>query len=221
MFDGTQYRDELQRRVATIRRMLDAADPLGATPGAVSREVRGLVILLLFASYENLLKSLCRGLLERAASLRVGNRRLRIGFRQFAVHNLLKSISNSSEKSIWKENGRQLLECAFDSRNCTIDTDIFPLDGSFMKRSQVTLMFSIFSLGDPASILKEIWGRLDTIVIERNGIAHGRLTPEEVGRGYSPVDVRQLVDLWERRWVEVIDHVENLARNRDFYRTRR
>lgn len=221
MFDGSPYSIELRRRVTTIRRMLDEADPLVPLPGTtnnISREVRGLVILLLFASYENLLTSLCRGLLEKAATLRVGNRRLRTGFRQFAVHNILMSIANSTEKKIWKESGRQLLDRAFDSRSCTIDTNVFPADGSFMKRSQVSLFFDIFELGEPGLVLKEIWGRLDAIVVQRNNIAHGKMTPEEVGRQYTSAEVRTLVDDWETRWLELITHVEAKASIRDFYR---
>lgn len=220
MFNGQPFREELLRRVNTMRRMLDVADP--PIPPAnnldISREVRGLVILLLFASYENLMKSLCRGLLEQAASLRVGNRRLKTGFRQFAVHNFLVSISKSSEKKIWKDSGKKLLECAFSSRGCTIDTNIFPEDGSFMRCSQVYLFCDLFELGDPGLILKEIWDRLDTVVVERNDIAHGKATPEEVGRAYSSADVRSLVNSWERRWLEFIDHIEAEASARDFFR---
>ena len=192
MFDGQPYRDELLRRLGSIRNVLDAADPTPpAPPGQdIGRELRGFVILLLFASYENLLTSLCRGLLEAAVTLRVGNRRLRRGFRQFAVHHHFKSIADASAGKLWKDSGPQLLDCIFDSRQCTVNTDTSPADGSFMKRSQVSLFCDIFELGDPGTILKEVWGRLDTIVTERNGIAHGRLTPEEVGRNYSLADVQ-------------------------------
>ena len=134
----------------------------------------------------------------RAASLRVGNRRLRTGFRQLAVHNLLVAVSDSSENKIWREKGKRLLKCAFESRKCTVDTNTFPSDGSFMKRSQVSLISDIFGLGDPGKILKEIWERLDTIVIQRNYIAHGKMTPEEVGRSYSSSEVKNLVDLWKK-----------------------
>jgi len=218
MFDGAPYRDELGRRIETMRRMLDVSDPPLHGGGDISREVRGLIVVLLFASYENLLSSLCRGVLERAVSLRVGNRRLRTGFRQFAVHSLLVSISGSGENKIWKESGRNLLECAFDSRNCTVNTNIFPKDGSFMKRTQVSLFCSIFEIGDPGSILKEVWARLDTVVTERNNIAHGMLTPEEVGRGYTREEIRILIESWERRWVDFIDVLEERASRREFYR---
>ena len=87
-----------------------------------------------------------------------------------------------------------------------------------MKKSQVRLFCDIFNLGDPGRILKEIWVILDTIVVERNNIAHGKATPEEVGRSYSREDVRKLVDSWQARWLEFIAYVEVEAAGRDFYR---
>jgi hypothetical protein len=220
MFDGQLYRDELVRRLTAVRRVLDATHPPELTTGVADagREARGLAIVLLYASYENLLTSLCRRLLEIALTLRVGNRRLRDGLRLFAVHNKIRALSGSSDGKVWGGKGRDLLDCAFDTRRCTINPDLFPADGSFMKRSQVALFCDIFELGDPGPILAEVWSRLDTVVTERNGIAHGRLTPEEVGRRYSLSDVRGLVDIWERRWLCFIDHIESVAQDRSFYR---
>lgn len=220
MFDGQPFRDELVRRLDSVRRILDAAHPASLTPGApdAGRDARGLAILLLFASYENLLTSLCRRLLEVATTLRVGNRRLRRGFRLFAVHNLFQSISSVSEGKIWQDVGPRLLDCAFDTRQCNINSNLFPSDGSFMKRSQVELFCEIFELGEPGPVLQEMWGRLNTVVTERNGIAHGSLTPEEVGRNYSLAEIQALVDVWQRRWIDFIDHVESRAQHRGFYR---
>ncbi len=220
MFDGQPYREELLRRLDSIQRVLDAS--ASAAPMSIDRELRGFIILLLFASYENLITSLCRGLLETASSLRVSNRRMRRGFRQFAIHSHLKSIKGSiSEGRIWKEAGPKLLDCAFNSRLCTIDSNLFPNDGSYMKSSQVCVFCDIFELGDPGPILREVWGSLDAIVTERNGIAHGRLTPEEVGRRYSHADIKTLVALWQERWTEFINHVESRASCRAFFRHER
>lgn len=78
-----------------------------------------------------------------------------------------------------------------------------------MKASQVRLFCDLFDLGDPGPVLREVWPQLDTIVDLRNGIAHGRLTPDEVGRNYTHDEVLTLVNLWEIRWLEFIDWIEN------------
>lgn len=218
MFDGKPFRDELDRRLDAVRCIVNATHP--TPPGApdAGREIRGLAIVLLFASYENLLKSLCRQLLEVATSLRVGNRRLRKGFRLFAVHNLIQSATVVPKDKLWKSAGPRLLDSASETKSCSINTSLFPDDGSFMKSSQVILFCDIFELGDPGPILKEVWDRLDTIVKERNGIAHGGLTPEEVGRNYSFAEIQNLISLWQLRWTSFIDHIESRAQSRDFYR---
>ena len=176
--------------------------------------------MLLFASYENLLTSLVRGLLETAAKLRVSNRRLKTGIRVFAVYGDLQAIANASDRKIWTE-GLKLMEKAATSRRCTLNTALFPADGSFMKSSQVTFVCDLFGLGDPGHILREVWGQLDAIVSYRNGIAHGRLTPEEVGRNYTLSELNTLVDQWEQRWSEFVNHVGLKACTRDFYRSSR
>lgn len=87
-----------------------------------------------------------------------------------------------------------------------------------MKRSQVELFCEIFDLGDPGPVLQEVWGRLNTVVTERNGIAHGSMTPEEVGRNYSLAEIQMLVNLWQQRWIDFINYVESRALKRSFYR---
>ncbi len=199
MFDAIILKTELCDRVGTIRRILAASQDNSKAPD-ISREARGLAILLLFAAYENLLKSLCRSLLETARRLKVGNRRLRTGFRVFAIHSRLQAMAgNSSAKVDWTES-RKLLEDASRARGCSINSSIFPNDGSFMKSTQVRLLCELFDLGDPAPVLREVWDRLDSIVSQRNLIAHGSSTPEDVGRGYTSAEIEVLVDLWERRW---------------------
>ncbi|WP_156427788.1 hypothetical protein [Thiohalocapsa sp. ML1] len=223
MFDGQPYRDELVRRLDAVRRILDAAHPPSPVDDAAdaSRDARGIAVLLLYACYEHLLYSLCRRLLEIAVTLRVGNRRLRDGLLMFAAHEKMQSLAGVSPATVWKSKGRELLACVMDGRDCTINANLFPGDGSFMKRSQVMLFCEIFELGHPGPILAEVWNRLDAVVAERNAIAHGRLTPEEVGRNYSLEEMRSMVDVWQERWLSFIDHVEHSAQHRSFYRHER
>jgi len=219
MISLDSHRAALKDRVSVIRNIIDETHPTPPATGRIAREARGMAVVLLFAAYEELLTSLNRSLLEVAAGLRVGNRRLQPGFRAFALHNVASSLSSGSQKKLFTAALPTLVE--FASRGepgPTINPDVFPNDGSFMRRSQVTLWCSLFSAGDPAPILRNIWQQIDTVVIQRNGIAHGRLTPQEVGRSYSEADMRALVDDWDSDWARFLDHIEQLAVARDFYR---
>jgi len=69
--------------------------------------------------------------------------------------------------------------------------------------------------------LHRTWATIDSVVSERNGVAHGRKTPEDVGRGYTEKEVRKLIDDWKDDWLDFLGEVEKLAQSRDFFRTPR
>lgn len=236
MLDCNIHRAELTARIQSITALLDATHlspaPPAATPGVtapttgtlaptgpdVSREARGLAILLMFASYEHLMVSLCRSVLEIAASLRVGNRRLKPGLKLFAAYRQLQSLIDSRVAGIWTGAGLNLVNILDQPRSCTIVTDVFPKDGSYMRPSQVLVFCDILGLGNPGPILREVWGRLDTIVTERNLIAHGAATADQVGRNYSIADIRNLVVIWHQRWGDFLTWVESHCADRSFFR---
>ena len=221
MLNCDLHRSELQKRVDSIRAVLAATHSPATGTTDISREARGLVIVLLYASYENLLTSLCRSLLEAAVQLRVGNRRLKPGLKVFAVFDHLQAATDVTPSRIWRGGGLEIVDAITHPRSCTIDVSTFPSDGSHMKRGQLATFCTLFSLGEPGPVLREIWNRLDTIVDERNGIAHGRLTADEVGRNYSVQELANLADLWLLRWSEFLAWVESQAATRDFFRLAR
>lgn len=237
MLNCGNHRAELAARVNSIVALLDAthgpppaassagtsaptASAVSVPPGGpdVSREARGLAVLLLYAAYEHLLVSLCRSVLEAAASLGVGNRRLQPGLKLFAAHGQLSSLAGSKPTQVWNGAGIKLVEAVDHPRQCTIVTSVFPRDGSHMRRKQVSTLCTVLGLGDPAPILREVWDKIDPVVRDRNKIAHGEATADEVGRQYTIGETRALVALWHQRWGEFLDWVERSASTRSFYR---
>ena len=219
LLDCRQHRLEFQDRMAAARSLLAAGHSTASTSSSpdISKEARGLAILLLYAAYENLLTTLSRSLLESALRLRVGNKRLRNGLKIFAVHPMLVSTSASSQTAIWRSS-LELMDTLSDGRRYTLSPSIFPNDGSNFRRSQVSTFCKVFGLPEPAPVLREVWQRLDTIVTERNAIAHGRESADDIGRRYTLADLQTLIDLWDKRWNEFISWVETQASSRDFYR---
>lgn len=224
MIDLKPHIDALDERIATAVRLIDETHPTASAgaptvAGPISREARGLAIVLLFAAYENLLTSLTRTLLERATRLGVSNKRLQPGFKIFALRDSARSARELSERKMYSHALPRLIEISDQGgRVTTIATDAFPADGSFMKRSQIQLWCEIFGIANPGSILFRCWTAVDSIVTERNGIAHGRLTPDEVGRNYSETEIRQLISDWHQDWSDFLSVVGSRASSRDFFR---
>lgn len=214
----------LDDRIDAITRLLDATHPaVGAASSAstpsISRETRGVVIVLLFASYEHLLTSLTRTLLEATIRVGVGNKRLQPGLRALAFANAAKSIRAVSEKKLYSTTLPKLVKVADPGgRLCTIDPNSFPSDGSFMKRTQIVVWCNIFGVPDPRSILHRRWDEIDGVVSARNAVAHGSQTPDEVGRNYSEGEIRDLVKDWHDDWTDFLQVVVTLASTRSFFR---
>jgi hypothetical protein len=224
--DCSIHRQALKDRVEVARRLVTATEkPISVAASNsstspsqdISREVRGMAILLLFAAYENLLKTVSRTLLEEAAKSRARAQNLKPGFRLFLAHGELVGLLDSGRRKIWKSSGLKILSAVTERPARELDKSLFPDDGSFMKSSQVVVFCDVFDFGHPGPILREAWDRIDNIVDQRNGIAHGRLTPEEVGRNYSHSDLLKLIDLWETRWEDFLGWIESHCKGTKFY----
>lgn len=216
ILDTQPVRQEFEDRMDTILRILDSTH--GNHSAGVERESRGLAILLMFAAYERLLHELTRLLIDAASRLRVGNRRLRPGFRALALHSYAVSLRDSSPTKFYSKTLTTLVAEADRRRDCTLSSDVFPDDGSYMKASQISVWCSLFKLPPAQQVLKNIWPNIDGVVSDRNGIAHGRLLPEQVGRDRSEADVRGLLHAWRSDWIAFVDHIQAVGSSRDFYR---
>lgn len=179
MIDVTPHRRALADRIAVVHSLIEETHQPPPAANPIAREARGLAVVLLFAASEELLTSLTRTLLETALRLRVGNQRLRPGFRAFALQDVTKSLRESSERKLFVTVLPALVETAArGGRVSTINTDGFPNDGSFMKRSQVEVWARTFDIGPAPAVLVRTWNSIDAIVADRNAIAHGRLAPQ-------------------------------------------
>lgn len=216
LFDADPIRMEFKARIGSASTVLESAH-LPDPPVDISREIRGLCVVLLHAAYENLIFSLNRALLEAAVALKIPNRRLKPELQLFAIHAELQSLRNSSDKKLWSRTGPAVVSVLREARSCTIKSDLFPDDRSFMKQTQVSAFCAAFGLPSPAPILREIWADIDSVVSRRNAVAHGRMSADEVGREYTVDELRSLLVSWRDRWLDFIDVVEQAAQAKPFY----
>ncbi len=216
--DLSPIRQEFVDRMAAAQRLFDLAH---ASSTGIERESRGVVVVLMFAAYERLLHELSKSLIGGAASLGVGNRRLLPGFRALSLHGAAVSLRDASAKRLYTKTLVDLVSLADQSRAHSLDSTVFPDDGSYMRASQVVTWCSVFGVDNYLLTLKGIWQNLDGVVADRNAVAHGRLGPDEVGRARSEADVRDLLAEWQASWLAFIDDLQARAGSRDFYRRAR
>ena len=211
-------RNDFKERIDVIRSILSHT-----APTVIARESRGLSIVLLYASYEKLLKSLVRVVLEDARQFVHSNHKLSEKFKVFCIHDKLQGLVDAQHhREIWtKDRGAAILRSLDDRTKCTLNPEIFPDSGDHMKVGQVLKVCTVLGLGHPAPILGEVWNRIDSVVTARNKIAHGAETPDAIGRQYSEAEINILVSTWELRWVAFIGWMEQEVNKPGYYGVRR
>lgn len=217
MLDLLSHRLEFVDRMTSAKNLVVSGNQTVDTNGDISRETRGLAMVLTFAAYENLLKKVSMSILEEVARSRARNRRLKPGYKLIATKNLFQSMMDRGGKSLWTGTGMKLMETATSPTQLNIMTNVWPDDGSYMKKSQVVTLCNVFDFSDPSIPLDRIWVDFDVVVGRRNAIAHGQRRADEIGRDYSFNEVMQIVEDWESSWCQFIDWVENQCVDSSFY----
>ncbi|WGM19862.1 HEPN domain-containing protein [Paenarthrobacter sp. OM7] len=217
MLDLSLHRSDLEVRLMSARNLVIAGEATAGTPQDISRETRGLAIVLVFAAYENLIKKVTTSVLEEVASSRARNRRLKPGFKVVAASSKLQGLFDLSRKHLWTGRGLELMDLVTSTTELSIQTTIFPSDGSYMKRSQVSTICELFHLGDPSVALGGTWDDINGVVRQRNAIAHGEQRADEVGRNYSFNEILVLVENWENSWKAFTKWIETQCVTSDFY----
>jgi hypothetical protein len=88
----------------------------------------------------------------------------------------------------------------------SLDDTLFPTDGSHYRVAQ---LWTIFGITVPVVPESRLIARIDELVENRNAIAHGRRTPQEVGGRYSTSDIEKRIDDIEITTVYLVTEMEN------------
>lgn len=217
MLDLSMHRADLEDRMASAKALVTSGELTVGAADDISRETRGLAVVLVFAAYENMLKTLTTSVLEYVAGSRAKNRRLKPGFKLIATHNKFQGLFELGPKHLWTGRGLDLMETAMSTSVLSVHANVFPMDGSFMKQSQVSTICTLFDFGDPSVPLGRTWSEINAVVGQRNAIAHGQRRADEVGRTYSYLETLALIENWRASWLQFIDWVEGQCQTSDFF----
>jgi hypothetical protein len=125
-----------------------------------------------------------------------------------ALRGSFDSLSNVGPWKTWEK--RLNLVSDLESQtplHSLIDT-VFPSDGSHFRESQLQTIWDIFGLSCPILPEKKHIGRVSELVENRNAIAHGRRTADDVGSGFSFDDMEQRINDVERISIYLLTEME-------------
>lgn len=124
------------------------------------------------------------------------------GFRLMALLPQFQGYRDCAMERSWPRGAKVLSDSA--SNTPGVLQAVFPADGSFMKPSQLELIWGLFELpGDPWPELR-LKGRIHEIVDARNAVAHGKVAASERGAQLSDAEMAARIDDFELLCTHII-----------------
>jgi len=155
---------------------------------------KGLVFVQLYGAYEYSITSSVQAALSsiRSKGLRVEHicRELLC----LLLDPFWAGAAGAGRRKLWQKRIDVIEQMQPNMPLDNVSDTIFPNDGSQYRRSQIKTIWKVFGITDPIVPELRLLCRIDELVENRNAIAHGRITADNVGRLYTKKDIEDRID---------------------------
>lgn len=154
---------------------------------------KGLLFVHLYGIHEYTIVSAVQTALSSILSASVPVRRVHRHLIPLVLHAQFTSASGVGRDKVWLK--RLELIGKMDSPDLLSPSTpaVFPDDGSHFRHGQIQTIWNLFGLEGPTLPDPRLIGRIDELVENRNSIAHGRRTANDVGSAYSAQDLGRII----------------------------
>jgi len=157
-------------------------------PGQYAATAKGLCFIQLYALWEFTLHESVKEALALLGTHGLQLRQIRRELAPLLLQRELQSLKDSGAKSLW-EKAIEFSEKLSSGNPAVVSNGTFPSDGSHFRIGQVVTIWSIFGITSPPVPQPRFGTLIGEVVNHRNAIAHGRETPEHVGRRYTKAEL--------------------------------
>jgi hypothetical protein len=188
MFQALQL--EVMERYTTVEQHFRESRRLRSNLS--KQAARGLVFVELYAIHEYTVRSVVRIAIDAIAAHAHRYTDLRPSLLAMFLDPELCSLRDTSPRNIW-DRRLVLLERATSNDPVSLAGLVLPIDGTHFRHTHVNLILKVFGVTQALTIDPRHLFRIDEVVDKRNAITHGEETAQEVGRGFSRGDIRQVI----------------------------
>jgi hypothetical protein len=185
---------EINARILVAKQFLGLVRTFEGSKPPEAATCKGLMFVQLYGIYEYSVNSAVQATLssirgDGLCPLELHQRALTL-----VLHSRFISASTAGPRRMWEQ--RSDLVASIDSTSPlqSLDDTVFPKDGSHYRVRQLQTIWAVFGLAVPVVPEPRLLGRIEELVENRNAIAHGRRTAEEVGGRYSTLEIEKTVD---------------------------
>ena len=156
--------------------------------GDTSQTAKGLTFVQIYAIHEYTVKNVVKIAATEIAAHGHAYARLRPSLLALFLEPEVQSLRDCSPNDRWNRR-IALLERASSVESVSFSAAPLPTDGTHFRQTHVQLILRVFGDHKSVTIHQRHLRYIDTIVNNRNAVAHGGETAAEVGRRYSRQDI--------------------------------
>lgn len=170
--------------------------------------MKGLIFVQLYAAYEYAVRESVLASFAVVDGHALPLNAIRRGVLTLALDAEFMSLASLGRRTSW-DRRLQLLEKAASPEAAKLQGIEFPDDGSHYRPGQLETIWKL--MGIPAPIVPQLkhLGRIVELVDNRNAIAHGRFTADEIGSRYSGDDIQQRIEDVQEICIHVVQAIED------------
>ena len=185
---------EINARILVAKQLLGLVRTFESPNPPEAATCKGLMFVQLYATYEYAVHSAVQAMLSSIRSDGLCPQDLHQRALTLVLHSGFQSASTAGIRRVWDQ--RLDLVAALDSTVplLTLDNTLFPKDGSHYRVQQLETIWAVFGLTVPVVPEPRLKLRIEELVENRNAIAHGRRTADEVGGRYSSLEIGKRID---------------------------
>ncbi len=199
---------EIDSRIALNKQLCAMVRSIEQSKALESAACKGLIFVNLYGVYEYAVRSGVQAVLAAIRSDRLCPRDLHSNLLALVLNPKFSSVSAAGRSKIWKHRFDLIREFESSTPLQMLDDTLFPNDGSHYRVGQLQTIWAVFGIDVPLLSELRLFGRIDELVENRNAIAHGRRTPEEVGGRYSQSEIEKRVDDIEKIAKHIVREME-------------
>lgn len=126
-----------------------------------------------------------------------------------------EALSNVGASKKWEKRW-MISDRIIANEKVVISKDIMPTDGKNIRYKQLESIAKSFGISLPVIPSPEIGGHLETIVNNRNWIAHGDKSPVDIGRQYTINEIINYTEITSELCTYIIELYESYIINSQF-----
>ena len=187
-------RSDVVSRFAVMRSFFRATQSFR---GDIAAAAKGLAFVQAYAVYEFTVKSAVQISIDAINSHGTMLKEMSPSLLALYLDPELSALRDCGIRGVWN-NRIQIFQRAFSSDPVQLSSGTSPpTDGSHYRHTNLLMIFEVFGIRRLPVRRRRHLFRIDEVVNNRNQIAHGSETAEEVGRRYTRPEISHVIDQME------------------------